>query len=184
MRRLRLQPRIPWEGNKTPDLLVYLDNDANRATLVDVVVTHPGSTSYLPRVGAVGGGGVMSLEKERMKRTKYDGISREQGYEFQPFAVETCGHFGPAAMSLIDRICRVASTLREKDYASFRSYWLGRLSVALQAFTAAGFLRTAYEVKARAIRQGNVVQWAPFVDDDEEEANEAAEQQHHEGGDW
>ena len=81
--------------------------------------------------------------------------------------METTGHFGGAAISIIDRICKVASTIRDKDYGTFRHYWMGRLSVALQSYTAGGFLRIAYDVKTRGLRRA--ARWAPFEDDDEEE---------------
>lgn len=165
----RLEPHIDWPGGKRPDLEVYLDAESNRGTLVDVVVSHPGCTTYIARAAGVGGGGRVALDKEVIKRAKYEAASRALGYEFQPFSVETYGHFGPAAVALIDRVCTVASQLRDKDYGSFKFYWMGRLAVALQEHTGKGFLRIAYDVKTRALRRGHAARADAFVDDDEEE---------------
>ena len=96
--------------------------------------------------------GAVALKAEQRKRSKYTLL--ESSHHFVPFALETSGVLGQAALDFIGELGqRLRQTTREP---CTREYLLQRLSIAVQRRNAAAVLGTTRtDPPAKVIPSGN-----------------------------
>ena len=102
-----------------------------RKTAVDVVVTHAPNKSYADRA-CKKDGHVAQLMETRKRRAFRQNVPDHVQFDFVPFAVESCGYMGEAALKFVDRLASVAAESGRIPKAAFMRWALQVMSVALQ----------------------------------------------------
>ena len=115
------------------DILVSTINDLLN---IDVVVTHPACQSY--RGAAAKRPGSANRTAEARKRSAHEGGT---GHRFVPFAIETYGRLGDAAMDLLKVWADDAATRGSVQRDAFLVWLKREMSVALMKGNARMFER-------------------------------------------
>lgn len=102
-----------------------------RKAAVDVVVTHAPNASYANRSCRLTG--CIAEDMEKAKRLKFrTDVPDHVQFDFVPFAVESCGYMGKAALQFVDRLAGIAAESGRISKAAFTRWALQVLSVTLQ----------------------------------------------------
>ena len=102
-----------------------------RKAVVDVVVTHAPNASYASRSCKNTGCIATEMEGTKLRKFKSDVPDHVQ-FDFVPFAVESCGYMGKAALQFVDRLAGIAAESGRISKAAFTRWALQVLSVTLQ----------------------------------------------------
>ena len=118
------------DSNRRADLLVVL---GPHRFLVDVVITHPASPSYLAGNMATDTSSlVVAKSRESVKIASYRRLTPLSAATFIPFACETYGALGPAAQAFAKNIATHAAQFTKWSYAAFLRELLSDVGIAIQ----------------------------------------------------
>jgi len=118
------------DSNRRADLLVVL---GPHRFLVDVVITHPASPSYLAGNMATDTSSlVVAKSRESVKIASYRRLTPLSAATFIPFACETYGALGPAAQAFAKKIATHAAQFTKWSYAAFLRELLSDVGIAIQ----------------------------------------------------
>jgi hypothetical protein len=115
--------------------------------VLDVVVTHPAAQTYFK--GAAKEAGYAAARAAHAKRVAFGNLADGTQYEFVPFAVESYGRLGAAAMGFLSSLGDAASEGGRVSKSAFVQNALRAVSVAVQRGNGAMYSRSVQEV-ARA----------------------------------
>ena len=102
-----------------------------RKAAVDVVVAHAPNASYAGRACKKTGCIAASMEATKRREFRADVPDHVQ-FDFVPFAVESCGYMGKAAIEFVDRLAGIAAESGRISKAAFTRWAHQILSVTLQ----------------------------------------------------
>lgn len=114
-------------GEKRGDATVVLGT--NKLAILDVVVTHPANRSYWD--GAARESGYAARLAEQGKIRRLGNIAAGAGFTFVPFAVESFGRLGSAAMGFLSEIGDIAASTGKVTKRAFLRGALSKLACAL-----------------------------------------------------
>ena len=117
-------------SNRRADILVVL---GPLRFLVDVVITHPASPSYLNGPMATHSSPlVVAKSRETLKRNSYSHLQSQSSAAFIPFACETYGAIGPSAHEFAKRLALHAAQFTKWSYTAFLRELLSDVGIAIQ----------------------------------------------------
>ena len=116
------------EGLRRGDVLAVLPD--GRIVIIDVVVRHSAAPSYAREASRYDG--AAARHAERLKRREFAHFADGAQYDFVPFAVESYGRLGPAAMGFLSALGDVAASGGHISKSAFVAGALKELSCALQ----------------------------------------------------
>ena len=130
VRELRVE--TDSRSQKQADVAIDLFGPEQVTALADFVVCHPTAATY---VNSYGQSGDAAKKVAAKKVKKYGALATQLGYKFIPFAAETYGKMGEAALQVVRTLGSAAaeeSAPRPWHARSFADATVQRLSVALQ----------------------------------------------------
>ena len=117
-------------SNRRADILVVL---GPLRFLVDVVITHPASPSYLNGPMATHSNPlVVAKSRETLKINSYSHLHSQSSAAFVPFACETYEAIGPSAHEFAKRLALHAAQFTKWSYAAFLRELLSDVGIAIQ----------------------------------------------------
>ena len=127
-----LRAETDSRSQKQADVAIDLFGPEQVTALADFVVCHPTAATYVNSYGQSGD----AAKKVAAKKVKnYGALATRLGYKFIPFAAETFGKMGEAALQVVRTLGSAAaeeSAPRPWHARSFADATVQRLSVALQ----------------------------------------------------
>lgn len=127
------------EGSHRGDILVVMPDGG--ISIVDVVIGHPGCSSYVKSASATTG--ALARRIERQKVLDFNKFSDAGSYTFMPFGLESYGRLGAGAVEFIKKMGDIASAG-------------GRVSKT-------AFIQSAYRAVSCALQKGNGALYAKSV---------------------
>ena len=130
VRELRVE--TDSRSQKQADVAIDLFGPEQVTALADFVVCHPTAATY---VNSYGQSGDAAKKVAAKKVKKYGALATQLGYKFIPFAAETYGKMGEAALQVVRTLGSAAaeeSAPRPWHARTFADATVQRLSVALQ----------------------------------------------------
>ena len=117
------------ECNRRGDIVAVLPRLELAA--VDVVVAHAPAPSYAAQAAATVGWTAARAEQRKRTRFRQD-VPDHAAFTFVPFAVESCGYMGKAAVAFVSELGAVAADSGRIPKGAFVRWAMQLLSVALQ----------------------------------------------------
>jgi hypothetical protein len=96
--------RAAAAGLHRGDILAVMEG---QMTACDIVVTHPGSTSYVATAAQTTR--ATARRAEQRKVTAWNRVGRDSGYEFVPLAAETYGQLGAQGSRFLSQVADIAA---------------------------------------------------------------------------
>lgn len=131
------EPQLDWGDNKRADIATQLQLQNDQMTLIDVSVVRGEAPSHL--AVTMKGFGSAAAGRELEKHKKYDALAAGAGHIFIPFVMEHSGFMGSEAQQFVDRVASLAEpriNLTGRTKAQFKNYWLRRIGILIQKFSA------------------------------------------------
>ena len=120
---------VKVQNDRRGDIVVVMPR--LQMTAVDVVVTHAPAASYA--AAAAREAGATAVRAEGVKRSKYKrDVPGRAAIRFVPFAVESCGRLGPAALRFLGQLGSVVAGGGRISKGAFLRWAMQLLSVSLQ----------------------------------------------------
>ena len=168
--KAQLEPKgLQADSNLRPDLLISLPG---RTILTDVAVCHPLAPGAVKRRG---GKLARARKVEQRKKRKYAKLASQRRYEmlpFAPFAAETSGGLGPAAVQLMHAMALAAAqTFLLWSHTAIIQQLVGSVAIAVQRGTAMSYLDgyDGYERSVGASGAKASTCTVEVIDDDDED---------------
>ena len=117
------------KNQRRGDILVVMPQ--LRMAAVDVVVSHAPAKSYCDQAALTSGHVADTMERRKLAKFQKDVPSHVE-FQFVPFAVESCGYMGKAALGFVGRLGDVAAGSGRISKSAFVRWAMQVLSVALQ----------------------------------------------------
>ncbi len=148
---LRCFPNI--NSNEHPDVkLIQPNHDphCHHDKLLDVTITHPGNKTSVNRHRADRVPCAAATEREKVKRDKFEQLSKSNLMHFVPLAVESYGQYGVDMKQFMKRTVRKAWIKSGKftTLSVYSDYWNKRVSTSIQKTNAQMLLRQSARICA------------------------------------